>query len=120
MFVSGEAETDEPLLVKQSRRLLQQPHPPPVVLHQIVVGSQCRRDGALSFDGRKFHFDAPDAFRGGVPHLCATGTPGDLGTNTTRIEKIIQESLVEAILVQVHDTAESLVVEKSVRFRYPS
>src|SRR5438132_12152396 len=74
----------------------------------------------LSFDGRKFYLNASDAFRGGVPHLCSTGTPGDLSANATRIEKVMQESLVEAALVQVHDTAKSSVVEKSVPCRHPS
>ena len=37
MFMAGEAEADEPLLVEQSSRLLQQGHPPPVVLYQVIV-----------------------------------------------------------------------------------
>jgi hypothetical protein len=32
MFVAGESEADEPLAVKHSRRLLQQPNPPPVII----------------------------------------------------------------------------------------
>ena len=38
MFVAGEAEVDEPLAVKKSRRLLQQRNTPLVVLDQVVVG----------------------------------------------------------------------------------
>src|SRR5436190_75734 len=40
LFVAGEAEAYEPLPVKQPRRFLQQPHPPPVVLNQLVVGGE--------------------------------------------------------------------------------
>src|SRR5579871_846829 len=44
VFVAREAEADEPLFVKQPRRLLQQRHPPAVVFDQVVVGRKCRND----------------------------------------------------------------------------
>ena len=40
VLVAGEAEADEPLAVELPRRLLQQRHPPPVVLDQVVVGGE--------------------------------------------------------------------------------
>lgn len=40
VFVAGEAEVDEPFLVEQPRRLLQQLYAPPVVLDQVVIGGK--------------------------------------------------------------------------------
>ena len=40
VLVAGEAEADEPLAIELPRRLLQQRHPPPVVLDQVVVGGE--------------------------------------------------------------------------------
>ena len=47
VFVAGEAEANEPLLVELPRRLLQQPHPPPVVLDQVVVGGEDVSDSSF-------------------------------------------------------------------------
>src|SRR5258708_7379729 len=47
MFVAGEAEADEPLAVKQARRLLQQRHPPSVVRDQVIVGRKDTDDHLL-------------------------------------------------------------------------
>lgn len=48
MFVAREAESDEPFLVEFPRRLLQQRHPPPVVLNQVVVGGKRFDDSFLN------------------------------------------------------------------------
>ena len=40
VFMAGESEVDEPFAVEQSRRLLQQRNPPPVVLDQVVEGGK--------------------------------------------------------------------------------
>lgn len=46
------AEVDEPLAVECLRHLLQDRDPPRVVLDQVVVGREDRRDLALGGDGR--------------------------------------------------------------------
>jgi methyl coenzyme M reductase subunit C len=47
VFVAGETEVDKPFLVEQSRRLLQELNSPPVVLDQVVVGSEDSGDCCL-------------------------------------------------------------------------
>ena len=51
-FVAGEAEADEPFLVQQSGRLLQEGHPPTVVLDQVVVGGENGGNSSLNRQGR--------------------------------------------------------------------
>ena len=48
VLVAGEAEADEPLAVELARRLLQQPHPSPVVLDQVVVAPERTCDPQLN------------------------------------------------------------------------
>ena len=47
VLVAGEAELDEPLAVEVLRHLLQNLDPPQVVLDQVVVGRENRRDFPL-------------------------------------------------------------------------
>ena len=51
MLVAGEAELDEPLAVEVLRHLLQNLDPPQVVLDQVVVGRENRRDFQLRRGG---------------------------------------------------------------------
>src|ERR1035441_9497416 len=52
-LVAGESEADEPLFVKQSRRLLQQRHPPAVVFNQVVVGCESISNSVLNRQPRQ-------------------------------------------------------------------
>ena len=119
MFAAGEAEADEPLPVKLPRRLLQQRHPPPIVLHQVVVGGENVGNTALDLGWGEVHDDLTNAVGRSVSNLGATGTRGDLMSNVTRIEKVVQESLVEASFIQINNPPKPLVVEKTIRCRNP-
>src|SRR5207302_2027706 len=57
VLVAGEAEADEPLAVELPRRLLQDGHPPPVVLDQVVVGGEDIGDALLLMQRGDGHFD---------------------------------------------------------------
>jgi hypothetical protein len=57
VFVAGEAEADEPLFVKVTRRLLQQRHAAAVVLDQVVVGGEDIGYASLNFKLREFNFN---------------------------------------------------------------
>jgi len=62
VFVAGEAETDEPLSVKQTRRLLQQGNPTAVVLNQVVVGGEDGSDFVLDWARWDWHFNQCEFF----------------------------------------------------------
>ena len=73
LLMPGEAEVDEPFLVEQPRRLLQQLNPPPVVLDQVVVGGEGFRlfltcDG----NGGESHFNSSDSLGCRVSYLRPT------------------------------------------------
>jgi hypothetical protein len=57
VFVAGEAEADEPFSVKLSRCILQQRHPPPIVLDQVVVGGEDFSDSPLFINARYRQFE---------------------------------------------------------------
>ena len=68
ILVTGVAEMHKPLAVDRPSHLLQHLNSPPVVLNQVVYGSEDRADSVLDWSRRQCDGHAVDALRGRVSH----------------------------------------------------
>ena len=104
LFVPWKTTANEPLIVELPRRAFQQPNPPPVVLDQVVVGTENGRDATLYPDVRgNGRLDPIDTFRGSVTNFCASRTAAELCPNEFSIEQVIKKRFVQYVRVDFID-----------------
>lgn len=90
VLVTGKAEADEPLLVQQARRLLQQLNPPSVVLDHVVVGGEDGNNAVLRGVRRYRNFNESELLTRKM-FYCRTSKERREMTNSPFVEKKVEE-----------------------------
>lgn len=93
---AGEAETDEPLLVKLPRCFFQQLHPPPVVFDQVVVSGKHIGNAPLIINGRNRQFEVQELFEA----------------------QIVLSGTLRHLLIPLFDRVELILNEADIAFRF--
>src|SRR5262249_39139331 len=95
--MAGETKADEPLPVKLLRCLLQQRHPPPVIVDQIIVGREDVGDATLNGLWGKAENEIPDFLTANVRDSHSPGYVLHVGNELGRSDDIRQQPLLKTV-----------------------
>src|SRR5262245_11304214 len=97
VFVAREAEADEPFPVKLPCCLLQQGHPPTIVLDQVVVSREDVCDATLNGLWRKAESEITDFLTANVRYSHSPGYVLHVGNELGRSDDIRQQPLLKTV-----------------------